>query len=161
MSIADTNLKTEAFFDVGEEVCAPLTGNEYSILKDPAGIDVLQRIALGLRGKGYNVTKVKRGKGIHAACIVRLSSSCEIEVLLGVVRIKRGYVSCYLDTSRSRPFFGWFERGEPSDWDCMEQWMKVRDAINDVIVDKLGLPSVEWVTPIESSDRWAARKSAN
>jgi hypothetical protein len=111
--------KTCAEFDLAEELCVPLAGKKYPVFMDPAGMDILQRIAQGLRAKGYEVSEAKPAKGIEAGFSYRFDRFCDLDVLLGVERRKTGYVSCYLITRWFAPFFlrqleGYERPGEPA-----------------------------------------------
>ena len=146
-----TALKRHARFDLAEELCSPFAGEAWD---DPAGVEVLQRIAKELT-KGYTVTEVKPAKGIEAGCGCRFGSSCEISVLLGVERKKTGYVNCCLITRWFAPFFRRkLKSYERPDRACFEQWMLLCGSINDVIGETFGGRSVRWMTDAEASALW-------
>jgi hypothetical protein len=147
-------LKSCAAFDLAEESCVSLEGKKHPTFMDPAGLDVLQRIATGLVTKGFSASKVKPAKGIEAGFQCRLSRSCEIDLLLGIERKKKGYVSCYLLTWWFPAFPGrLFRRGEKPSEECIGQWVRLCGAINEVIAEVLGATSVEWLTDHEMNAR--------
>ena len=74
------NHKNKLFFDIDEILCVPFIGEDYPAFKDPAGMDVLQKLASALTLKGYTVSKVKPAFGIHAGFEAGLTRSCKIEV---------------------------------------------------------------------------------
>jgi hypothetical protein len=146
-------------FDLAEESCVSLEGKTYPVFMDPAGLDVLRTIATGIVRKGFSASKVKPAKGIEAGFLCRLSGTCEIDVLLGVERKKKGYVSCHLFTWWFPAFPGrLFRREEKPPEECISQWIRLCGAIKDVTVEALGATSVEWLTQDEMNAREAAEQ---
>lgn len=138
------NPKNKLCFDIDEVLCVPFAGEDYPAFKDPAGMDVLQKVATALTMKGYTVTKVKPAKGIHAGFETLLNPSCKIEVLLEVGRERKGYVSCDLITRRSRPFFRFFEVEDKLE--CIKQWIVLCNSMDEIVLELFGVFRTDWVT---------------
>ncbi len=151
-------LKRKALFHLAEELCSPFAGEAWD---DPAGVDVLQRIATGLTSKGYVVTEVKPGKGTQGVFYCRFGRACEVQVRLGVDRKETGYVSCYLTTDWFAPFFLRKLKGyERPDGAYLQHWMRLCGSINDVIGETFGGTSVRWMTDAEANALFAAEQES-
>jgi hypothetical protein len=159
-SIVLKELKTCAIFDVLEALCPLLEpGEKYPIFRDPAGVEILSRIAVGLADRGYRVGKVKPGVGIEAGLICELSKSCEIAVILGVSGRHDGKVMCDLVAYHSPSLLTRLAGRSRPGLVCIEQFKLFCAAIHDQIIDSLHVASPVWLTETEANQRWSVSSS--
>lgn len=146
-------LKPCAYFELRAELCLGEQNVKYPIFRDPAGLDVLGRIATGLLHRGYKITGLGAGKGIDAGFECQLSPECEITVILYVKRTT-DRIRFDLQTFRTYSLFDkLFKRRNQTSAKCGLLWHSLCSDINEVISEVFDTTRVLWVTAEESDGK--------
>jgi hypothetical protein len=148
-------LKNCASFDVREPGPRVSSDEKHRKFKDPAGLDILSRVAAGLAGAGYRATKAAPAvaAGFDAAFRCRLSGFLAVDVLLAIAEHHDGRVNCRLWTIPSRPILSRFSlRKRPTDSQNAQAFQRLLFAVNDQVMNCLGATSVSWLTEKEAGD---------
>ena len=149
-------MNTCTSFEVQESVCPPSeSGKRYPVFRDPAGIRILSRISAGLLRRGYHVTPVRPACGIEAGCECRLTSGFKVDVILGVLRRQREFISCGLITRHFPPLINrLLGVAETNVAARADEWRELCRAIEHEVIESFGVTSVVWLTENEADKRW-------
>jgi len=147
-------VRTCAHFRVNEKFLdAVQTQSKAKSFRRPAALDILRRVASGLRQTGYKVGDPKPGKGCDAV----LRWNPLITVVLNVAERKGGIVKCDLLTFRSRSLLNdFFDRNKPTEAQFTEQWAGFCLAIDKQLRESVRADSVTWLTRKEAESQWSA-----
>jgi len=146
-------IRSCAYFQVKESSLDRLPPrSETAIFRDPAGPEILRRIAFGLHQGGYGVDEPRPGKGCDAV----LRWRPQIVVVLQVSERLNGIVYCRLVTFRSRPFIArLLGRSKETTTELTDEWVKFCLAIDKQLRESLQVDSVAWLTRKDAELMWS------
>jgi len=117
-----------------------------ALFRNPAGVEILRKLAAGLQVAGYKVSVPKPGVGCDAAMRV-MFAGFRIIVIIHVDRDVAGLVSCELRTWYTTPImsFARLLRHKPSQQGVVK-WSELCAALDRELKSSLKATSIEWLT---------------
>jgi hypothetical protein len=150
---ASAGLRPCAFFELPEAYYPDPPAGKHPLFRDPAGVLILRKIAERLSNRGYRTTEVRPAIAIEAGFRCRVMDGFEIQIILGISRQKREFITCELVTYYSPSLLDrWRGRSAPAE--RVAEWSRLCDTISEEIVATLYATSVLWLTEAEASERW-------
>ncbi len=133
-------LKSRSIFEVSEERL-PLEARGYLAtrpFRDPAALDIVRRIAFGLRERGYEVTEPKHGRACDAIFRCRFKGF-NITLILLIDDRKNGTIKGRMVTWKTRkPLLTRLLHGELSTPEMKEWWKGLSSALDRQLRDTVG-----------------------
>jgi hypothetical protein len=138
---ANFDMKSRTIFEVNESLLAPMARGYQMTrpFRDPAGLDISQKIASGLRQQGYEVTEPKNGKACDAVFRCKFKDF-SITAVLAIDDRREGVVKCRLLTWKSRktPLARLLQRDPPMSTAMEEQWKRLCSALDEQLRGAVG-----------------------
>lgn len=147
-------IKSVVLFDVSDDCLEPLPpGRQPVLFQDPAGLEILNKMAVSLRKSGFSTSEPKRGKGCDAVFLCNFEGFYIVAIVSIGGRFS-GAADCLLKTwpGEKRPLIHRIlRRKQPPDREVNEKWSNLCLVIVQILREVVQAQSIVWTTENEAS----------